>query len=349
MLISTQASDIVVIGAGIAGLGAALAARREGLSVTVVDRHARAVGASIRNFGFVTVTGQGADKTWARAKRSRDVWTEVAPRAGIPILHEGLLLPVILPESVAVLEEFMHTHMAEGVKLLDRAALLDIAPFYKDMPQFKTALHSPHDLRVEPRTAIPALARWLETQGVNFIWGAACLGIQPGRVTTSHGVIEAKHIAICAGEEIMGLYPALAAAQKIRRCQLQMLRLRPRHAIKLPAAIMGELSLARYKGYSELPAAQKLRPLLDPEMLEWGVHLIVVQSADGSLVVGDSHVYDDNPLPFAQEKIDALILKGFADLMPVTEYDIEERWTGIYPSGTQDAFMQPSASPAARA
>lgn len=50
-------ADLAVVGAGIVGLAHALAATRAGLSVVVIDREARANGASIRNFGFVAVTG----------------------------------------------------------------------------------------------------------------------------------------------------------------------------------------------------------------------------------------------------------------------------------------------------
>ncbi len=88
----SEAFDLVVVGAGIVGLAHALAARRLGLSVAVVDREAQAIGASVRNFGFVTVTGQQSGACWRRAMRSRDVWDEVAPRAGIPVEHQGLLV-----------------------------------------------------------------------------------------------------------------------------------------------------------------------------------------------------------------------------------------------------------------
>jgi glycerol-3-phosphate dehydrogenase len=50
--------DLLVVGRGIVGLGHALAGVRAGLRVAVLDRETRAIGASIRNFGFVTVTGQ---------------------------------------------------------------------------------------------------------------------------------------------------------------------------------------------------------------------------------------------------------------------------------------------------
>ena len=66
--------DLAVVGAGICGLAHALAGLRRGLSVVVIDREAEAIGASVRNFGFVTVTGQQDGDCWRRAMRSRDVW-----------------------------------------------------------------------------------------------------------------------------------------------------------------------------------------------------------------------------------------------------------------------------------
>ena len=59
--------DVAIVGAGIVGLAHALAAVRLGKRVIVIDRDARANGASIRNFGFVTVTGQKAGASWEGA------------------------------------------------------------------------------------------------------------------------------------------------------------------------------------------------------------------------------------------------------------------------------------------
>src|ERR1700744_5202548 len=106
--------DLAIVGAGIVGLATALAAVRRGLRVVVIDRDAQANGASVRNFGFITVTGQERGSMWARARRSRDIWREVAAAAGIPVIHTGLWMTVRRPESVSVLEAFMATEMAEG-------------------------------------------------------------------------------------------------------------------------------------------------------------------------------------------------------------------------------------------
>src|ERR1700736_1671622 len=113
--------DLAVVGAGIVGLATALAAARRGLRVIVIDRDEQANGASVRNFGFVTVAGQERGSMWARARRSREVWREVAAAADIPIVHSGLWMTVRRPESLDVLEAFMETDMAEGCRLLGPA------------------------------------------------------------------------------------------------------------------------------------------------------------------------------------------------------------------------------------
>src|SRR5262245_61671676 len=105
MCVSIPSFDLVVVGAGLVGLAHALAGVRLGLRVGVIDRDARCAGASVRNFGFVTVTGQQYGMTWQRAKRSRDVWVELASRAGIAVHQRGLLIVARRPEAMAVLED----------------------------------------------------------------------------------------------------------------------------------------------------------------------------------------------------------------------------------------------------
>src|SRR5258708_37560684 len=84
--------DLAIVGAGICGLAHALAAARRGKKIVVIDRDAQANGASVRNFGFVTVTGQQSGACWQRALRSRDIWLEIAAPAGIELVHRGLVV-----------------------------------------------------------------------------------------------------------------------------------------------------------------------------------------------------------------------------------------------------------------
>src|SRR6201995_2747898 len=117
-LMSTQLVDLAVVGGGVIGLAHAFLAAKAGKRVAVVEKDARANGASIRNFGFITVSGQERGDSWALARRTRDVWAEVAPKAGIPIEQRGLYLTARSGEAIAVIEAFLATEMGEGCRLL---------------------------------------------------------------------------------------------------------------------------------------------------------------------------------------------------------------------------------------
>ncbi|MCX7932185.1 MAG: TIGR03364 family FAD-dependent oxidoreductase, partial [Rhodovarius sp.] len=323
-----KAADIIIVGAGILGLAHALAAARRGLRALVLDRDAQANGASVRNFGFVTVTGQQAGACWRRALRSRAVWEEVAAAAGIPILQRGLAVLARRPESAAVLAAFARTEMGAGCTLLDGAEAARRFPeLARGAPQ--ALLWSPHECRVESREAIPRLAAWLEqTQGVTIRRHVLVRGVEEGGVETSAGRFSAPLIVICPGDDFLTLFPDRIAAQGVTKCKLHMLRLAS-PGFRLPGAVMSDLGLVRYLGYAELPEAAALRPVLWREQraqLEAGVHLIVVQSADGTLVVGDSHHYGATPDPFQPEAVDALILEEFRAALGIPPPPVIERW-----------------------
>ncbi len=328
------AYDLAVVGSGIVGLACALAAARRGKRVVVIDRDAQANGASVRNFGFITITGQERGDMWARAKRSRDVWVEVAGAAGIDLIHRGLVMAVRRPESMALLETFLETEMGQGCEILDAKAL-KADHSYLAGPQLLGGLWSPHEVRVESRQAIPAVAAWLaDHYGVTFVRQTAVVGVETGKVVTTKGAIEADCVAVCPGDDLISLFPERVAAYGVTRCKLQMLRLAD-PGFRLSGAVMSDLGLVRYAGYAALPEAKAVRARLEAEQaaqLANGIHLIVVQSADGSLVVGDSHHYGPTPDPFASEAVDRLILDEYEAVFGRPAPQVQERWTGTYAS-----------------
>jgi FAD dependent oxidoreductase TIGR03364 len=342
--------DLAVVGAGILGLAHAYAAARLGKRVVVIERDGRANGASIRNFGFVTVTGQPRGETWARARRSRDVWAEIAVQSGVPIEQTGLLLLMRRAESVRVAEAFLKTEMGDGCALLDRAGLLSRMPQAQGSDA-QAALWSSHDLRVESRTAIPRLAAWLSGKwNVEFLFETATLGVEPPRVHTSRGVIAADTAIVCPGDDFVSLFPDRIAEYKPTKCRLSMMRLFD-PGFRLPAALMSDLGLVRYHGYADLPEAAPLRARLEkdqPAHLKHGVHLIAVQGADGSLVVGDSHHYDGTPGPFAEAETERLILDELHAATGMTVPVVTERWTGVYASSPERSMFVDAPSPSIR-
>lgn len=336
-------SDLVVVGAGIVGLAHAFVAARRGLSVRVFDRDAQANGASVRNFGFVTVTGQGRGDTWRRARRSRDVWAEVAPAAGIAVAHRGLVVAAHRPEAEAVLQAYLRTDEADGCELLTPARARERVPALR-AEGLRAALWSPHELRVESRDAVPRLAAWLAAEhGVEFVRETAVHAIGLPAVDTSRGRFTASAAVVCPGDDFTGPFAERLAAHGLARCALQMMRVAPARPGRLGAAVMSDFGLVRYRGYSALEPAAALRRAIErdePEMLEHGVHLIAVQSPDDdALVVGDSHRYAATPDPFGRDGVDALILRELDRVLELPGRTVVERWIGTYASADADVLI----------
>jgi FAD dependent oxidoreductase TIGR03364 len=336
-----QTFDLAVVGGGVLGLAHALAAARAGKRVAVIERDARANGASIRNFGFITVSGQERGDSWRLARRTRDVWAEIAPQTGLVIAQRGLMLAARSAEAIAVIEAFLETEMGEGCRLMTpdefRQATQGLGG-----GDLQGALFSPHELRVESRIAIPALAAWLQQSlGVTFFHETVVFSATPPRLQTSRGVIEAGAVVVCPGDDFVTLYPERIAGYGLRKCRLSMLKLAD-PGLRLPAALMSDLSLTRYRGYAALPQARALGAKLraeQPVHYEHGVHLIVAQGADGGLIVGDSHHYDHLPGPFAPADAERAILDEYVRATGAAPPPVAERWTGIYAVADERTYL----------
>lgn len=332
--------DLIVVGAGIIGLATAFRAAQKGLKVAVVERDAQAVGASVRNFGFVTVSGQQAGEHWQRAKKSRDIWAEIAPKIGIEVCHKGAHFIARRKESAAVLHEFSHTEMGAECRFLSQKEIESQAGY---LQKGESVLYSPHEIRIESKTAIPLFAQWLAAKyAVDFFCQTTVQGVDLPAVQTSRGALQAQYCIVCPGADLHSLFPQAFARANARLCTLNMVRVMPKRPFTLNAAVLSDLSLARYEGFAALASGQKLAALLDAEMPAYrqaGIHLIVAQSADGSLVLGDSHLYDKQEIPFRNEKLDNMILAEFHRIMDIGAVDVIERWSGVYPSAKEAVFI----------
>lgn len=244
----------------------------------------------------------------------------------------------------------MATEMAVGCRLLSPTEARRRCPQLL-APQLAAVLESTIELRVESRDAIPRLALWLASRyGVAFMRDTAVQGIDVPNVHTSRGRVRAQRVAVCPGDDFTGLYQDRIEAYALTRCKLQMLRLAG-PGFSLPAALMSDLGLGRYLGYAELPVATALKrrvALEQPDHLSHGIHLIVVQSADGSLVVGDSHHYAATPDPFSRQQVDALILDEFRAALGIEPPPTIERWIGTYASASDRPLLIDAPEPAVR-
>ena len=346
----TQVYDLAVVGGGVIGLAHAYVAARAGKRVVLIERDIRANGASIRNFGFVTVSGQERGDSWRLARRTRDIWAGLALDAGLRVEHRGLYLTARSSEAIAVIEAFLATEMGEGCRLLEGSEFRALAHGLGG-PELKGALHSPHEIRIESRHVIPQLTRFLvEALGVTVLSETVCFSATPPRLHTSRGVVEAGCVVVCPGDDLVTLYPEHLAAFGIRRCRLSMLKLAD-PGWRLPGALMSDLGLVRYRGYGALPQARALEAKLraeQPRHFENGVHLIVAQGADGGLIVGDSHHYDHLPDPFAPASAEEDILDEYRRATGEDAPPVLERWTGVYAVADDRTYLIDTPEPGVR-
>jgi FAD dependent oxidoreductase TIGR03364 len=337
--------DLVVVGAGIVGLAHAVEARRRGLSVVVVERDDRAVGASVRNFGHVGTTAQtGRNLALARAARAR--WIEAGRAAGVDVAECGAVVVARSPEEMAVLEEFAAARPDE-VDLLGGSGVRRHVPLL-DHDRGGGVVGGallPLDLRVDQRRAVGALAGWLaDRPGVRFLWETSLTGVEEGRVLTSRGPIEAGRTVVCVGHDVDRLFPDIARAAQVERCVLHMLRVTVPGADghRVEPAVLSGTALLRYGGFSACPSAPAVRARLAaerPELLDADVNLMFTQLPGGDLTIGDTHHRTRTVDPFADEALDALLLAETARLLGGHRLVVRHRWRGVYATAPDDLLV----------
>jgi D-hydroxyproline dehydrogenase subunit beta len=327
-------TDVAIIGAGILGLSHAYAFAKRGLRVTVFERSGTPLGASIRNFGMVLVTGQPPGAMHALAQASREIWLDWVTGAGLHVRRAGSLMFARSAAEARVIESFAATRAQESgydVALLSRGALDDL--YDGRFQKHCAALHGRADLQVYSREAVPALIDYLRrVHGVEFCFGTLVRGVDDGLVDTTAGEWRAEHVVVCAGHDYQSLLAPQLAVLQPRVCRLQMLRVRPATPFALDHSVLTGLSCLHYGAFSDLPAAAELHAEVaarEPALLEHGIHLLASPTPGGDLIIGDSHDYGDDPSPFNAAAIDEILL-GLAEGTLGSGLRVVERWQGVY-------------------
>ena len=334
-------SDVCVIGAGIVGLAHAFEARARGLSVTVLDRSAHAVGASVRNFGHVIVSAMADGTVLDCALDARERWLSLGRRAGLEVHQSGTVIAARAQDELAVMEGIAGDER-RGARVISARELGRLAPVPCD--ELAGGLHASLDLRVDPRRAVAALAALLDDDpAARVIWHAPVYEIDPGLVRSAAGDVRAPLVIVCPGPDHDWLGPELSPHRDgLTRCKLQMLRVAAPAGARYRPALLTALSLVRYPGYSDQPGADALRARIEaerPELLAAGVHLIVTQLPGGDLLLGDTHEYGDTVSPFSDERLDELVLAEARRLLGTDHLEVRQRWHGVYPSAPGHPFL----------
>lgn len=335
------AVDVLVVGAGVVGLAHAVRAVDHGMKVAVIDRDARAVGASVRNFGHICITAQ-AGQALEFALSGRADWLQMAKELGFWSRDAGTVVIAQAADELAVLED-LAAERGSDVVMLNSAEVHDRIPLGCDVVG---GAWLPLDLRVDPRAAMPAIAGWLADRGVTFHWSTAALAIDGNQVRTSRGTIRANRVIVAVGHDVDYLYPDVARAHGILRCKLHMLQLANPSAAAIDSAVLTGYSLLRYPGFAVSPSLGAVRTRLakeDREGLDAELNLMFTQRPDGDIVFGDTHECAATVEAFQDESLYDLLLSHARRLFDTAEVSVRQRWQGVYASAGEPFVI---ASPA---
>ena len=199
-----ESTDVVIVGAGIAGISAAWYLHQAGLRVVVCEKGIVAGEQSSRNWGWIRQ--QGRDQAELPiVMESMRLWQKISDQLDCDIGYqrEGSLYLCENDADMARHDRFMSFAPAYGLgtTVLNRKQL---EALIKNCPQrWQSGLYTPDDGRAEPSLAVPAMARTLVARGVPIIENCAVEKIltqnqQITGVLTEYGEIRSASV-LCAG------------------------------------------------------------------------------------------------------------------------------------------------------
>lgn len=200
-------ADVVVVGAGIAGLSTAHALRDRGLSVVVLEKGVVAGEQSSRAFGWVYSAGWHPDKLQL-ANRSKELWANFAQLNDQDIGYRRTGNLSLLDDEEAI--EGQREWLAEAkerapemdVRLVSGTELAKLTP--GSSKPYQAALYSPSDGIAEPVIAAPRIARALRAKGVPIIQRCAVRTVETeagaiSHVVTEKGVVRTSKVVVAGG------------------------------------------------------------------------------------------------------------------------------------------------------
>ncbi|WP_370155077.1 TIGR03364 family FAD-dependent oxidoreductase [Streptacidiphilus sp. EB129] len=326
---------VIVVGAGALGTMHAWHAVQRGHEVVHLEREQQARGASVRNFGLVWVGGRAEGPELDTALRARQLWEGIAaevPAVGFRASGSLTVLRTEAEHAVAAEVAARPDAAVRGWELLDEAETRKANPALRG-DGLLGALWSPHDAQVEPRVTQRALQDRLRESGrYTFLGGREVREIVGERsVRDDRGELHTgDQVVLCTGAWLGGLVRELAPELPVRRVRLQMMQTDPLDEMLTTSVADGD-SFRYYPAYAggALEALNAGQPQ-HPTAAEHRMQLLMVQRADGSLTIGDTHEYDQ-PFGFDTVEDPYTYLAELAERVlgrPLPT--IRRRWAGVY-------------------
>jgi glycine oxidase len=311
---------IVIIGAGVAGLGIGWRLRQKGAEVTVLERAQPAQAATWASAGMLAVAGELGDADTEEAKfarHSRGLWSafaaelEEASGLAIDYRENGALITALSADEAGALQS------GTGLKRLSPEETRALEPMLT--ADIRGALFAPGEAQVNTRLLGEALARAFVRAGGTLSPNEAVIRIESEAgsarsARTPFGRYEADAFILAAGAwsaDIEGL---------------------PRDAVPPVSPVKGQMiALAPPKG-AALPAR-----------VVWGAGVYLVPRGP-QLLVGATSEDAGFDTGVTREAADWLAGQACTLMPPLASWSIADHWAGLRP-GSPDGLpmLGPSA------
>jgi glycine oxidase len=232
---------IVIIGAGVAGLGIGWRLLQAGCAVTILERTQPAAGATWASAGMLAVTAEledAAEPERALALRGQAQWpafaAELEAASGIPVhFNQGGAL--LLAADAAELET-MRPRSVGDTRIVDGQEARALAPMLGDVAG---GLWSPHEAHVDNRALGQALTLAFLKAGGVLNSNEAAVTVAPGPVVlTPYGRHGADAVVIAAGAWSGLLGDSAGAPVPIVPIKGEMIALAPPSGATLPVPVI---------------------------------------------------------------------------------------------------------------
>ncbi len=350
--------DVIIVGAGALGAFHAYFALQKGLRVLLLEKDARPMEATVRNFGQIITSGMAEGEWFDYARVSLATYQKIQAEYDISIRQNGSLYLASTLLEMQVLEEKHARYQAINYP----SRVLTAAQCQQRLPAVQASycvggLLFEQEVTAEPDQLIHRLLAYLVARFQ--------LDYRPAtpvrEVTTSDAgatVIDARgqrytaaQVLVCNGRDCQLLFPDVFAQSDLQLVKLQMLATYPLPQVRLPGSVLTGLSLRRYAAFKACPSFGALMAEdMAPDLREWGIHLLFKQAVDGSIIIGDTHEYADLAqaanLDFNNaDHLNQLMLREARRIVDLPDWRMQRAWNGYYTQSKSAEVFRHSPDP----
>ena len=350
--------DVIIVGAGALGAFHAYFALQRGLKVLLLEKDARPMEATVRNFGQIITSGMAEGEWFDYARVSLATYQKIQAEYDISIRQNGSLYLASTALEMQVLEEKHARYQVLGYP----SRVLTAAQCQQRLPAVRASycvggLLFEQEVTAEPDQMIHRLLAYLVARfQLDYRPATPVREVTAG--TAGATVVDARgqrytaaQVLVCSGRDCQLLFPDVFAQSDLQLVKLQMLATYPLPQVRLPGSVLTGLSLRRYAAFKTCPSFGALMAEdMDPDLREWGIHILLKQAVDGSIIIGDTHEYADltqaADLDFNNaDHLNQLMLTAARRIVDLPNWRMQRAWNGYYTQSKSAEVFQHSPDP----